>query len=568
MTNFYRVLSFALVLSSIALSQPVQAQGTWGQVYNILTTNCSGSGCHGAGSPDFNVTLSEADLYDQIINKTPLNPAAASKKYKLIEPGHPERSYILRKVSSHLGTFQSHDLVMEAAEGSNMPYDTRTLSKTQVETIRQWILYGSPETGTVIDTMILHEYYTIGGQPLIQRPNPPAEGEGFQIHLGPIFWNPLQEKEYFKKHELNLEEGLEITGFDLLMNTESHHYILRKYLPGTKDNFGSGLELLNPLTAFTSERDYVMAWQANEDFRLPNGTAYVWDSATAIDLNFHMKNPHSNILPGEVYMNVYTQPLGTKQVEMKSKLVNNAAIFLPPNQVTTLTAHDNMAGKSIWSLTSHAHQQCTDFKVYLTNAGSGNTYDSLVYDGKMNYLTGVNTGRFDYTHPPTRFFEPFLDLRMRDEVTNEVLYKGLTYKAEYNNATNNVITFGFTTVNEMMIIYVQYVDSTYVIPEDSTTDTTGIFNIAKQGPSINVYPNPFSSEARIDFTIAQSSNVVIELYDMIGQRVDVLANDPNMAAGSYGYLFQPTKALQNGIYFLRYTVDGVSTTKKLIFAGQ
>ncbi len=575
MTNFYRALSLALVLSSFAIAKPVSAQDTWQEVYTILSTNCTGSGCHAGSRQDFDVSASSSDLYTALIGQDPLNPAALAKGDKYIDPGYPARSFLLRKVANCI----SGDLALEPAEGNNMPQGRPALAEQDIELIRQWILFGAPETGEVVRKAVIDEYYTVGGVDKIERPTPPKSCEGFQVHMGPIFFEPGEESEYFQKYDLDVADSLEVIGLEVFFNDESHHFILRKFRSGTAQNWPQGLTPLNPLTAFDSDKDYVMAWQDNEDFRLPNGTAYKWSPGESLDLNFHMFNYHNQILAGEVYLNVYTQPKGTAEKEMKSALITNLNIFLAPNSTQTLTERDNMVNKSIWTLTSHTHKFGTNFDIFFKNAD--NSKGRIVYDGSFNYLQGFDTGSYDWEHPPTVRYEPFLD--MNDTVNNGTKPTGFVYEASYNNTSNNLITFGFTTEQEMMIYYAQFVDGQYDIPaaplwtspcsaerfiDPCLNDTTGIIEFASGNDvGMSIYPNPTTNLANINYTLDNNANAVkLEVVNMLGEVVSSLVTNEQQQIGSYSYHFNGAEHNQ-GVYIVRLSVDGKVSTHKLILSG-
>lgn len=573
MRNFYGFSRLILIAAVVFSTYTIQAQSTWDRVHTILQTNCGGSGCH--GNNGFDVNDPKADLYAALINGVPNNPYAQSKEYKYVIPGQPYQSFLLRKIAHGLGTHMSADLELNVAEGTVMPQGRPALSKVDIETIRQWILAGADATTAyaTADTVRLSKYYNLGGLPMVQAPAPPAEGEGFQVHLGPIFFDPGEENEYFLKHELFLQEEVEITGLYMDMNDESHHFILRKFKPGTKQNWEPGIELLNPITAFDADKDYVMAWQNNEDFDLPDGTAYFWDTTSALDLNFHMQNYNTgpnDILPGEVYLNVLTQPAGTAEKEMKSELVNNLAFYILPNgQPQKFTASQNKTNASIWTLASHTHSRGTDFKIYLKDQND-NRADTL-YNGKVNYETGVNTGYYDWEHPPTRFWHD-LNTQLCDTLPGGGWkYKGFEYEAEYVNNTGSPLTFGFTTNEEMMIFYVQYVEGFYKVDADTTgpvdtTDTTGIVNIPILENTVSVYPNPFTDNTVLSFTLQEKANVTLEVYNLMGQRVALLEQNVSLEPNQYTYPIsaEQSNIRENGLYFLRITAGNKVVTKKLM----
>lgn len=573
MKNFYRALSVVIVLNASLFSIPTYAQDTWQQVYTLLNTNCAGSGCHSGSRADFDVTLPSADLYNALVGVLPANPAAAAKNDKYIDPGYPARSFLLRKVANCI----SSDLALDPAEGAAMPEGRTPLLDQEVEMIRQWILFGAPENGVAYNKALVDEFYTIGGMPKMQRPTPPKSCEGFQIHMGPIFFEPLEESEFFQRYDLKVPDTLEVTGLEVVFNDESHHFILRKFKNGTAQNWPQGLTPLNPLTAFDSDKDYVMAWQNSETYHLPNGTAYIWNPDESLDLNFHMFNYNNAILAGEVYINVFTQPKGNAEKEMKSALVTNLGLFIPNNnQPVTFTDKNNMANASIWTLTSHTHKYGKNYDIFLKNADGSK--GRKVYDGTYSYIQGFDTGVYDWEHPPTSVYEPFLNLA--DTVNNGAVPTGLIHEATFQNNGSRAVTFGFTSEDEMMIYYVQYVEGTYNIPaapvwvpncNEQFVDkcATGIIDLDPSNQvGMAVYPNPTSGTLFVDYNIGKNSaQVSLEIVNLLGETISLLIPSENQVAGMYSHKFD-MQPLGYGVYFVRLAIDGKTNVQKVVYTGQ
>jgi hypothetical protein len=79
------------------------------------------------------------------------------------------------------------------------------------------------------------------------------------------------------------------------------------------------------------------------------------------------------------------------------------------------------------------------------------------------------------------------------------------------------------------------------------------------------YPNPFNPTTNIKYQIANSSNVVLSVYNMLGKKVVTLVNQ-KQNAGFYEVTFDGTN-LSSGIYFYKLTCtgqDNFSETKKMI----
>ena len=91
---------------------------------------------------------------------------------------------------------------------------------------------------------------------------------------------------------------------------------------------------------------------------------------------------------------------------------------------------------------------------------------------------------------------------------------------------------------------------------------TGIDNQYVQ-PSVvdlfTAYPNPFNASTTIHYSLVKPSQVSVDIYNMLGQRVAVL-DDGFHQAGEYAILWNPQE-LVSGIYFAR--IAGVDNNQSL-----
>jgi len=76
------------------------------------------------------------------------------------------------------------------------------------------------------------------------------------------------------------------------------------------------------------------------------------------------------------------------------------------------------------------------------------------------------------------------------------------------------------------------------------------------------YPNPFNPSTKIMFTLPQSENVKIVVYNILGQIVHILLNE-RFAAGKYEIDFN-AQNLTSGIYFYKIEAGKFQDVKKMI----
>ena len=76
------------------------------------------------------------------------------------------------------------------------------------------------------------------------------------------------------------------------------------------------------------------------------------------------------------------------------------------------------------------------------------------------------------------------------------------------------------------------------------------------------FPNPFNPETQIEYTIPQTSNVTLKVYDLLGEEIYTLVNK-EQPEGYYELKFDGTN-LSSGIYFYRLEAGEYIETKKMI----
>lgn len=76
------------------------------------------------------------------------------------------------------------------------------------------------------------------------------------------------------------------------------------------------------------------------------------------------------------------------------------------------------------------------------------------------------------------------------------------------------------------------------------------------------YPNPFNPSTSIEYTLPSDSNVRLEVYNILGQRVEVLV-DAHQDAGHYSYTWH-AGLRPSGIYFYRIVAGDDQKTRKMV----
>ncbi|NLP09328.1 T9SS type A sorting domain-containing protein, partial [bacterium] len=82
------------------------------------------------------------------------------------------------------------------------------------------------------------------------------------------------------------------------------------------------------------------------------------------------------------------------------------------------------------------------------------------------------------------------------------------------------------------------------------------------------YPNPFNPETRIEYTLPATSEVLLEVFNMTGQKVATLVNE-NQAAGLHSASWRgcddSNHLLPSGVYWYKLSMTKSTLTKKMLF---
>jgi|GEM_PF-2895003 len=93
---------------------------------------------------------------------------------------------------------------------------------------------------------------------------------------------------------------------------------------------------------------------------------------------------------------------------------------------------------------------------------------------------------------------------------------------------------------------------------------TGIENTNAQFSSLKIYPNPFENETNIELNLNTNSSILIEIYDIIGNKITNLC-DNDIHSGLCKFIFKPNSyGYSGGIYYARISVDNKYITRKII----
>ncbi|MCH8569232.1 MAG: T9SS type A sorting domain-containing protein [Balneolales bacterium] len=108
-----------------------------------------------------------------------------------------------------------------------------------------------------------------------------------------------------------------------------------------------------------------------------------------------------------------------------------------------------------------------------------------------------------------------------------------------------------------------YIDDLEVNVEGIPTSVYEPGNEAPEGFKLSQnYPNPFNPATQIQFQLPEHSEVMLEVFNLSGQRVAVLANG-TFQAGTHTVMFDAAN-LASGMYLYRLSTNSFSQTQKMM----
>lgn len=140
--------------------------------------------------------------------------------------------------------------------------------------------------------------------------------------------------------------------------------------------------------------------------------------------------------------------------------------------------------------------------------------------------------------------------------TNNASTSWTTLQSATNQDLNSIHTFdgiNLWAVGNSGVVSTNYTAETGI--EIIDLNIPGTFFVEQN------YPNPFNPSTKIRFGVVEESNVVIEIYNIAGQKLDEIVND-YMSGGYYEVNFNASK-LSSGIYFYTIRTKDNHVTRKM-----
>jgi hypothetical protein len=205
--------------------------------------------------------------------------------------------------------------------------------------------------------------------------------------------------------------------------------------------------------------------------------------------------------------------------------VNYSALQANSTAVTVKITTDRYGAETRWTLKNSAG----------TTVGSGGPYTTMTANGA-------------YPQPDVN-----LSLAL-DCYTFEITDSyGDGFTGTYGNGSAKIVAAGVNVINLTSFTTDVYSNAYKIV-------STGVEE-NQLVSDVNVYPNPMTNNATVNFNMVAENTVSIAVVNALGQSV-LNENLGNMAAGEQTYSLDASK-LNNGFYFLNITVGNNVITKKV-----
>ncbi|MDD5570251.1 MAG: T9SS type A sorting domain-containing protein [Bacteroidales bacterium] len=210
------------------------------------------------------------------------------------------------------------------------------------------------------------------------------------------------------------------------------------------------------------------------------------------------------------------------------------------------------------------------YTIHFQNTGNDTAFVVRILDTLSQKLNIPLIEMVSSSHPCTWKFKSdnvvewtFDNILLPDSNVNEPLSHGfvkykvplLTTLADNDEVKNTAyIYFDYNAPVKTNTVINKISDKSINIKENKPAETSGF----------KVYPNPYTNQTQIIYSLNKKSDVKLEVFDIIGKKIaEICSEEQN--AGEYRYLFSAKNfGLTGGIYIVKLRVNGKIEFKKIV----
>ena len=143
---------------------------------------------------------------------------------------------------------------------------------------------------------------------------------------------------------------------------------------------------------------------------------------------------------------------------------------------------------------------------------------------------------------------------------------GASYQWFLNNIAIPGATFQNYTVNQNGNYYVSVSNALGCTANSNSIPVfnVGVTSYVNSTNKLIAYPNPFKATTSLQLTLSLDAQIIIEVYDLLGQKITTVTNS-NYAAGVYTFEFGAKKlGYTSGVYIIKTFVNGQASVLRVI----
>jgi photosystem II stability/assembly factor-like uncharacterized protein len=192
----------------------------------------------------------------------------------------------------------------------------------------------------------------------------------------------------------------------------------------------------------------------------------------------------------------------------------------------------------------------------LLNIGYNNSVAERAYHNFKNLLnsTGVQLNLI-----PHRNVSVLNICNIPDLPTFWIMEGGFPMNSNYHDITDtwNSLNYSFfTSTTKALAVIAYYLSTGELLSSEENKEPIMDYCLA------DIYPNPFNSEAVINFSMPVNEYVSLKIYDILGNKVETLA-EGEMTAGIHEVSFNAS-SLSSGVYICFLRIGRHTFSKKLV----
>jgi hypothetical protein len=223
-------------------------------------------------------------------------------------------------------------------------------------------------------------------------------------------------------------------------------------------------------------------------------------------------------------------------------VTGSISVFYPPNMISNLftTAKFSDTGDSLWSKILGQEGNYPGVGIVLNTDENNDLYVAGGLSSEPFVAGNYDMMILKYNSDGDTIWTLRRNIYNIDDTPADLLL----------NATDD---FTIILTGALRYVTIRYSDNIVDVTSESPIDK---FELRQN------YPNPFNPNTTINYSIPEASNVKIELYDILGNKIQLLVNEYK-SAGKHSVEFNGSQ-LSSGIYLYRLITDNFIQSRKMM----